>query len=515
MRSIGMMNMQRKAIGIWALGFALLLAGCAATVGGPPGGGLGTVRVEVSGLGPQGPQRTAYPTLPGTEEVYYTYTWTDITDSESTEVKPEQDIDGKFILVAARNYKLAVNAYLDDTHTKLVGTGVGKVADNETIIVAEGKNQTVTVALKPVDGTGDETRAGTLAYTITYPEGATVLSLTLQNLGDESIVFTLPAGSESGGTLTGTKADVPAGEYLLRATLVNSTGMAGMSETVHIYGNMTTTVPGPGADPSAASFVFTEEDFAAPVPEITGGWVGGFEVVREGGILKSITPTGKPAILIGRKADEQVILNIDSGGNLQFRGVDSEGFVPIGSYGEFQLIRTTRLGPENSGDKYKQEADLDLMGGAEQQWTAVGDHDNQFTGTFDGGGKAISNLYINKPSSGYQGLFGCVGSGGTVQNVHIASGSVTGRDYVGGVAGHNYGTITASSNSSNVSGYTGAGGVAGKNDGTITDCSNTGNVFSGPPPLSAAWRGNARAKPKGAWYQNFVVSLFKGTLQVA
>ncbi|AEF86450.1 glug [Treponema primitia ZAS-2] len=505
------------AKGAWhLLGFvmALLMAGCAATVGGPEGGpvggGLGgpagTVRVEVSGLGlgtelgtepetalgtepepvsgvsatpklqavPQGPQRTAYPTPPPVGGLDYTYTW----KKSGTEMdpQPEEVSAGNYIL-AVGAYTLYVEAYDDSVpDNKLVGTGT------EDITVANGQSQTVTVTLKPVTGAG----AGTLAYTITYPAGTTVLSLTLQNLADEGgepIVLTPTTTPPT--TLTGTKAGLAAGDYLLRAELLNSAGYAGMSETVHIYGNMTTYVGGPSTDPTAASFEFTAKDFAAGDPALIGEYTGTFTVEKsvDGRLIKSITPTDiTDPILIGRRADEQVFLNIDSEGNLQFRDPDAAGFVPIGSYAEFQLINT-QLGPDHSDDKYKQEADLDLLGGAPgvwggEQWDAVGfDYDNSFTGTFDGGGKAIRNLYINKSSS-VQGLFGWVGEGGTVQNVRIASGSVTSDLFVGGVAGYNEGIITDCSNSGTVTSESYyAGGVVGNNNyGSITACYNTGSV---------------------------------------
>ncbi|WP_052299735.1 GLUG motif-containing protein [Treponema primitia] len=205
---------------------------------------------------------------------------------------------------------------------------------------------------------------------------------------------------------------------------------------------------------------------------LEGGYDGAITVEVQGGLLKSITLATGSKILIGRKADELVTLSLNSEGNLQFRAVDADGNVPIGSYAEFQLIRTTRLGTDHSGVTYKQEADLDLMGAPAQQWTAIGSYSARFTGTFDGGGWAIRNLYIN--SDGDQGLFGIVG--GTVQNVHIASGSVTGGSSAGGVAAYNDGTITACSNNATVTGSYDAGGVAARNYSTITNCSNSGDV---------------------------------------
>ena len=93
-----------------------------------------------------------------------------------------------------------------------------------------------------------------------------------------------------------------------------------------------------------------------------------------------------------------------------------------------------------------------------------------FSGIFDGTGKIIKGLYINRPSSQYVGLFGNLSSGtiqnltlenanitahrnsgslvgnnnkGTIQNVNIRSIHVIGSDiFVGGVVGSNSGTIS-------------------------------------------------------------------------
>ena len=49
-----------------------------------------------------------------------------------------------------------------------------------------------------------------------------------------------------------------------------------------------------------------------------------------------------------------------------------------------------------------------------------------FTGSFDGGGHKIYNLYINRPSTSYVGLFGSVGSGGVVKNVGLENENING-----------------------------------------------------------------------------------------
>ena len=124
---------------------------------------------------------------------------------------------------------------------------------------------------------------------------------------------------------------------------------------------------------------------------------------------------------------------------------------------------------------------IDLNGNATNQWTPIGtSSSNSYRGTFDGNGHKIENLYINTTDSGAenQGLFGFVGSEGTVQNLTV-SGSVKGHSYVGGVVGYNNGgTVTGCifSGSGSVSGSYYVGGVVGDNEGTVENCTNTGSV---------------------------------------
>ena len=149
-------------------------------------------------------------------------------------------------------------------------------------------------------------------------------------------------------------------------------------------------------------------------------------------------------------------------------------------------------------------ADITLTG----EWTPIGiDFDNQYTGTFDGGNYTITGLTMTG-SDEYAGLFGYIGSGGTVKNVKLedvqiesdnqygcvggvagnsdgniencsVSGSVSSRCTAGGVVGQQFGgSITLCGSSATVKGTGEVGGVAGKTDNsaTLTACYATGNV---------------------------------------
>lgn len=76
-------------------------------------------------------------------------------------------------------------------------------------------------------------------------------------------------------------------------------------------------------------------------------------------------------------------------------------------------------------------------------WEPIGTSSTKFTGTFDGNGYAIKNLYINNPEKDYIGLFGYVNNA-TIKNVTLEDANITGKNYVGGIAGYSYQNTTIS-----------------------------------------------------------------------
>lgn len=136
----------------------------------------------------------------------------------------------------------------------------------------------------------------------------------------------------------------------------------------------------------------------------------------------------------------------------------------------------------------------------EKAFTPIGGGTKAFTGTFDGQGHTIYNLYIDLPDKDKVGLFGR--ASGKIKNLTV-TGSVRGKTDVGGVVGYfdrgsisdvnnrcsvqgylevggvdGYagGNVTNSQNTANVSSTYGAGGIAGSSAAAITDCINTGNI---------------------------------------
>ena len=122
-------------------------------------------------------------------------------------------------------------------------------------------------------------------------------------------------------------------------------------------------------------------------------------------------------------------------------------------------------------------ADIDLKG---IDWTPIGKDDNKaYTGTFDGNGKTITGLTVTT-SDQYVGLFGYIGSGGTVKDVTLEEVKIESDNEmsaVGGVVGYSYGNIENCSVSGSVSSNSTAGGVVGAQlSGSITGCSSSATV---------------------------------------
>ena len=132
-------------------------------------------------------------------------------------------------------------------------------------------------------------------------------------------------------------------------------------------------------------------------------------------------------------------------------------------------------------------ADADLSA---VKYVPAGDPENKYVGTFDGQGHAVT-LALNNPGLNYQGLFGVATDGATIKNV-VVKGSVSGKNYVGGIVGGSNGsadgktlsiincgneaTITAAE--ANGAGIIGVN-MSGAAHFYILNCYNVGNVTSG------------------------------------
>ena len=249
--------------------------------------------------------------------------------------------------------------------------------------------------------------------------------------------------------------------------------------------------------------------------------VGGSSGSSEGSVKFTVTQAGAvPAGLIPITTLEQL--------NAMRYDLDGDGVVDDKGDLADEATATTAykalfpgLVSTNAYTGYKLENNLDFDGGADSYsdattnkpkwtpdhlttptnagWVPIG----TFTGTFDGQGKTISNLFINRGSTDAVGLFGIVGSGGSVKNVGLEDPVVTGHDWVGGLAGLNGGTISASYVSGvTVTGSSSVGGLVGgnSNGGTISASYVSGGTVRGGGNVGGLVGGNSNGGTISASY---------------
>jgi len=130
----------------------------------------------------------------------------------------------------------------------------------------------------------------------------------------------------------------------------------------------------------------------------------------------------------------------------------------------------------NTSANAKLMADITLS----DTWTPI----NSFAGTFDGQGHTVKSVSVT--ASDCSGFF-CINSG-TISNLIIGSGTISGVGYVGGICGLNTGTISNCANYASIVKFYyaittyrtyPAGGICGLNNGSnakVANCFNAGSI---------------------------------------
>ncbi|MDR1156629.1 MAG: fimbrillin family protein [Bacteroidales bacterium] len=355
------------------------------------------------------------------------------------------------------------------------GAGVTESLDNLTVKITGQKTE---ATLDLTDGTVTPSSVPTSAITAnTVTDGSAYEAIVLPNTGvsDMTFTFTTAAGGVYEVTVPTPTTDSkwePGYKYAYTVTLKRNE--ASITGSVSDWGD-----GGAYLDVTAIPQTHTIKGYTgniqvqyadAPPVSISASDIG---TIQSGQTVKSITLTDKGGVsyYIGRVVDPDNLIHLkfDSNGDLLFRDASEDGFIPIGSYAEFQLIA------DYTRNNYRLETDLNLM---DEEWTPIANDGDDFVGEFDGAGKKISNLKINKSGQNNKGLFRK--NHGTIRNVHIASGTITVGGYSGGICGQNQtsGQIISCSNAATVSGHSDCvGGVVGWNQsGAVTACNNTGTV---------------------------------------
>ena len=102
-----------------------------------------------------------------------------------------------------------------------------------------------------------------------------------------------------------------------------------------------------------------------------------------------------------------------------------------------------------------------------------------FSGSFDGGGYVIRNLFISRADEDYVGLFGLLLTGSLLKNLGVKGVVVEGDERVGGLVGELSGELRSCYATGQVTGMVSIGGLLGYNDqGTVTSCYSTVSATS-------------------------------------
>ena len=186
-----------------------------------------------------------------------------------------------------------------------------------------------------------------------------------------------------------------------------------------------------------------------------------------------------------------IMLAVITGGYAQFGGGTGTDIDPyqIKTVAHLkELADSVNGGKGYIGEYFKLINDLDLNVAPYNTgagWVPIGIYyNNSFKGNFDGNGKKISNLFIDAAAREGVGLFDFV-DGATIANLGIENVDVTGRNYVGGLAGRAYyGNISNCYVTGEVSGDSYTAGVVGYiSYNPISNCYYTGKVSGVYSPI--------------------------------
>ena len=230
---------------------------------------------------------------------------------------------------------------------------------------------------------------------------------------------------------------------------------------------------------------------------ITGLTVGATYNVR----VRAVNPDGSsgwasangipraPGLGVDYDTDDDGLIEIDNLAQLNAMRWDADGDGAGGGSGHAAAFpdATAGMGCPSDCTGYELEADLNFdtngSGGAnsgDTYWNGgMGWAPFWYYGTFEGNRHTISNLYVNRPDSDYVGLFSTAGAyaeASEVRNVGLENVDVTGREYVGGLAGRAYGSVRRVYTTGEVNGEHYVGGLVGEARSLISETYSKADV---------------------------------------
>lgn len=329
--------------------------------------------------------------------------------------------NGRFGTLLLDPYNVTISSGTGSNATGFTATGNDSVINVATLQTAlAGANVTVST------GSGGS-QAGniTVAAPIAWSDG-TALTLNAAN------TITVDAGITFGGA---------AGAGLI----LNATYALAVNAPITVRGAGDVTLAYNAGSSTNLSFGLTGSGFSGNLTYLSS--TGGALTSDAGGTLRV---NGNPYTLVYTMAQLDAI----------------DGMEAVRGTG------TTRYGAGLTG-RYALAGSLDASGTTYTRALISGSL-SALSGTLEGLGHTVTGLTINAPGADFVGLVGR--SSGTLRDLGLVGGSVSGSSNVGELVGENRGTITQSYATGSVSGTDKVGGLVGRNEGTIAQSYATGSV---------------------------------------
>ena len=167
-----------------------------------------------------------------------------------------------------------------------------------------------------------------------------------------------------------------------------------------------------------------------------------------------------------------------TGGKPGGSGTAADPFL-VADYADLKVVGTTTIYSLSS--TYRLAGDIDASTSVTENsgagFVPIGSGAANFTGTFHGAGHVIQNLHINRSDTDFVALFGCAWTA-TIDSLGVTNLDIKGRQFVAGIVGSSYSTITNCYSTGNVIGHSQVGGVVGMNVGQISNCYAVGNMIA-------------------------------------
>ena len=334
--------------------------------------------------------------------------------------------------------------------------------------------ENMTIAIAPVPGTGNKVNLGSvLTATVTViPEDAKNKSVTFIS-SNPDVISVISSGS--GGTLKAEKV----GQATITATANDGSGISASITLTVVVPDITVTVSGTNLYtgtaivPSGANITVKAGDITLTEgKDYTLSYTNNIEV---GTATVTATGAGIYAGCTG-KANFTIAAFTGSGTSTAPYEIDTPMRLALLA----KLVNAGTAPYANAGIYYELTSDINLDVAPYNSgtgWTPIGLGNYGFKGHFYGNNHIVSGLYINNTSLASAGLFGYI-TNGTVRNVGVKGGIVTGKRYVGGVAGYlNGSSIVNCYAASTVTGNDATGGIVGYLvNSSVTNCYAAGTV---------------------------------------